>query len=167
MAGGEGQLHLLTSVTGQIQAPAALPTPGKQQKAVWAPKDGLDSFETRILSCPYRHFLVRAFFSSFVLSSLSIMYLYVLCPQVTYSSTTPNTNIYAPGEIRTSNPTTSEVLSPPASSRLLITPCLVPSVPSVLVVQIMVQITTHFNLKSILDKQGTWCAKETKFYPRS
>jgi hypothetical protein len=32
------------------------------------------------------------------------VYLYILCPHVTYSSTTHNTHIYAPGGIRTSDP---------------------------------------------------------------
>jgi hypothetical protein len=40
-------------------------------------------------------------FLSFVLSFLCIVYLYILHPHITYSSTTRITNIHAPGGIQT------------------------------------------------------------------
>ena len=40
----------------------------------------------------------------FVLSFLNLVYLYILCPHVTYSSTTHDTNIHAPGGNRIRDP---------------------------------------------------------------
>ena len=40
----------------------------------------------------------------FLLSFLPIVYLCILCPHVTYPSTTHNTNIHSPGRIRIHNP---------------------------------------------------------------
>jgi hypothetical protein len=45
-----------------------------------------------------------SFFLSFFLSFLFTVYLYIVCPHVTYSSKTHNTNIHAPGRIWTRNP---------------------------------------------------------------
>ena len=43
------------------------------------------------------------------------MDVYILCPHVTYYSTTHNTNIHAPGGIRTRNPT-SDLPQTPCSA---------------------------------------------------
>ena len=51
-------------------------------------------------------------FFSFVLSFWSILYLYLLCPYVTNSSTTHNTNIHAPGGIPTRNPSKRSAADP-------------------------------------------------------
>jgi hypothetical protein len=51
-------------------------------------------------------------FFFFVLAFLSILYLYILCPLVTYCSTTHNTNIRVSGGIRTPNPSKRAAADP-------------------------------------------------------
>ena len=55
------------------------------------------------IPCPHSDFF-RAFFSFFRCPLLSTVYVYIFCPCVPYSSTAHNTNVHAPGVIRTRNP---------------------------------------------------------------
>ena len=124
MAGGEEQLHLLTSVLDTSDwsnsSPGRFTHPGKTTEGSVG--------ENRLLPLP----TFRAFFSSSVLSSSHLFFYNTkhkhLCPR------------------RDSNLQSHHLGGPLSTSQFT---------------------TTHFNLKSILDKQDTWCAKETKLYPRS
>ena len=53
---------------------------------------------------PYRAYIVLPFLPFFLSIFLSIVYLYILCPHVTYSSTTHNTNIHAPAGFEPATP---------------------------------------------------------------
>jgi hypothetical protein len=70
------------------------------QEDVWAPGPIWTGAENL---APTRIFFVLSLLSSGLPFS-SIVHLYLLCPHVTYSCTTHNTNIHAPGGIQTRNP---------------------------------------------------------------